>query len=49
VFVDDLVVNVRGAAAVGMVGVHHASTATTAAELAALFDADVIERGSRGG
>jgi epoxide hydrolase-like predicted phosphatase len=49
VFVDDLVVNVRGAAAVGMVGVHHASAATTAAELAALFDADVIEHGSRGG
>lgn len=37
VFVDDLAVNVRGAAAVGMCGVHHTDTATTLAELAVLF------------
>ena len=29
VFVDDLAANVRGAAAVGMVGVHHTDLATT--------------------
>jgi putative hydrolase of the HAD superfamily len=38
VFVDDLPANVRGAAAVGMVGVHHTSPATTLAELEILFD-----------
>lgn len=38
VFVDDLAPNVRGAAAVGMVGIHHVDAATTRAELAALFD-----------
>ncbi|MFF0816521.1 HAD-IA family hydrolase [Rhodococcus sp. NPDC003318] len=38
VFVDDLAVNVRGAVAVGMVGVHHTDTATTVAELRILFD-----------
>ena len=38
VFVDDLLLNVRGATAAGMVGVHHASAAATAAELAVLFD-----------
>jgi putative hydrolase of the HAD superfamily len=37
VFVDDLAGNVRGAAAVGMVGVHHQDPDTTLAELAALF------------
>lgn len=37
VFVDDIDVNVRGAAAVGMVGVHHVSYATTARELETLF------------
>jgi len=37
VFVDDLAVNVRGAAAVGMCGVHHTDVATTVAELEALF------------
>lgn len=37
VFVDDLAVNVRGAAAVGMVGVHHTDVATTADELEAIF------------
>jgi epoxide hydrolase-like predicted phosphatase len=37
VFVDDLAVNVRGAAAVGMCGIHHTDPATTLAELAALF------------
>jgi putative hydrolase of the HAD superfamily len=37
VFVDDLAPNVRGAVAVGMVGVHHIDTETTAAELEALF------------
>jgi putative hydrolase of the HAD superfamily len=38
VFVDDLPPNVRGAVAVGMVGVHHVDTATTLTELEALFD-----------
>ncbi|GGP69843.1 HAD-IA family hydrolase [Saccharothrix coeruleofusca] len=33
VFVDDLAVNVRGAAAAGMVGVHHRTPAETLAEL----------------
>lgn len=36
-FVDDLAPNVRGAAAVGMVAVHHRDAATTRAELEALF------------
>jgi HAD superfamily hydrolase (TIGR01509 family) len=38
VFVDDLPVNVRGAVAAGMVGVHHTSVRATVDELAALFD-----------
>ncbi|WP_086828432.1 HAD-IA family hydrolase [Allokutzneria sp. NRRL B-24872] len=38
VFVDDLAGNVRGAAAAGMVGVHHTSVAATITELEALFD-----------
>lgn len=37
VFVDDLAVNVRGAAAAGMVGVHHTSIAVTVGELAVLL------------
>jgi epoxide hydrolase-like predicted phosphatase len=37
VFVDDLRPNVRGAVAVGMVGVLHEDAATTTGELAALF------------
>lgn len=37
VMVDDLPPNVRGAAAVGMVGVHHRSAAETVAELEVLF------------
>lgn len=37
VFVDDAQVNVRGAVAVGMVGVRHESVAETVAELLALF------------
>ncbi|MFD4182607.1 HAD-IA family hydrolase [Rhodococcus sp. NPDC058514] len=38
VFVDDLAVNVRGAVAAGMVGVHHVDPETTASELQILFD-----------
>ncbi len=38
VFVDDLVVNVRGAVRAGMVGVHHQAVATTIEELEALFE-----------
>jgi epoxide hydrolase-like predicted phosphatase len=38
VFVDDLAPNIRGAVAVGMVGVHHVDTETTRTELEALFD-----------
>lgn len=37
VFVDDLAINVRGAAAVGMVGVHHTSVSVTVGELAVLL------------
>ncbi len=37
VFVDDLAVNVRGAAEVGMVGVHHRDVDSTLAELEILF------------
>jgi epoxide hydrolase-like predicted phosphatase len=37
VFVDDLATNVRGAAAVGMIGVHHTSLDTTLEELEILF------------
>jgi epoxide hydrolase-like predicted phosphatase len=38
VFVDDLPANVRGAVAVGMIGVHHTSLAETLEELEILFD-----------
>lgn len=41
VFVDDLVVNVRGAAAAGMVGVHHDVPRATRAELAVLFSIEM--------
>jgi HAD superfamily hydrolase (TIGR01509 family) len=37
VFVDDLAVNVRGAAKAGMVGVHHTSLPATVAELEVLL------------
>lgn len=37
VFVDDLAVNVRGAMAVGMIGVHHTHVESTVDELEALF------------
>lgn len=37
VFVDDLAVNVRGAARAGMVGVHHRSTRSTLEELEILL------------
>jgi putative hydrolase of the HAD superfamily len=37
VFIDDLSANVRGAAAVGMVGIHHIGVDTTIAELEALL------------
>lgn len=40
VFVDDLWSNIRGAVAVGMVGVHHVDGDVTVAELRILFDAD---------
>ncbi|MGW0175415.1 HAD family hydrolase [Rhodococcus sp. NPDC003322] len=40
VFVDDLMVNVRGAVAAGMVGVHHVDVDVTVAELRILFDPD---------
>jgi epoxide hydrolase-like predicted phosphatase len=38
VYVDDLEVNARGAAAVGMVGIHHTTLESTVAELEILFD-----------
>lgn len=37
VFVDDLAVNIRGAVAAGLVGVHHTSVPTTLTELNALL------------
>ncbi|CRK51450.1 conserved hypothetical protein [Rhodococcus sp. RD6.2] len=42
VFVDDLRVNVRGAVAVGMVGVHHVGVTATVGELRILFDAEDV-------
>jgi len=48
VFVDDLAVNVRGAAAVGMVGILHVSAEATAAEVDALFYSAFLTR-LRGG
>lgn len=41
VFVDDIGLNVRGAVAIGMVGIHHEDTETTAAELEALFGVEL--------
>jgi putative hydrolase of the HAD superfamily len=41
VFVDDLRGNVRGAAAVGIIGVHHRGYEETVAELRALFGIDL--------
>jgi putative hydrolase of the HAD superfamily len=38
VFVDDLAANIRGAAAVGMIGVHHTVAEDTIAELEILFE-----------
>ncbi|MFD4469031.1 HAD-IA family hydrolase [Rhodococcus sp. NPDC058505] len=46
VFVDDLIGNVRGAVAVGMVGVHHVGADATVEELRILFDS---EPGGAGG
>ncbi|KAF0962974.1 MULTISPECIES: HAD-IA family hydrolase [unclassified Rhodococcus (in: high G+C Gram-positive bacteria)] len=40
IFVDDLPVNVRGAVAVGMVGIHHVDGAATADEIAILLEVD---------
>jgi epoxide hydrolase-like predicted phosphatase len=45
VFVDDLAGNVRGAAEVGMVGVHHRDVRSTLAELEALFGFPFDEAG----
>lgn len=44
VFVDDLAINVRAAANVGMVGIHHHDTATTAQELETLFGLQLVLR-----
>lgn len=40
IFVDDLSVNVRGAVAVGMVGIHHVDGGATADEIAILLEVD---------
>ncbi|MBM4479552.1 HAD-IA family hydrolase [Rhodococcus hoagii] len=40
IFVDDLIGNVRGAVAAGMVGVHHADPESAAEEIAILLDSD---------
>ena len=40
VFVDDLAVNIRGAVAAGLVGVHHTAVPSTLAELTALLGVD---------
>ncbi|MFD9735534.1 HAD-IA family hydrolase [Umezawaea sp. NPDC059074] len=42
VFVDDLAVNVRGAAEAGMVGVHHTSVAATVGELEVLLGVPLL-------
>jgi FMN phosphatase YigB (HAD superfamily) len=47
VFVDDLIGNVRGAVAAGMVGVHHVDAATAAEEIAILLDSDSRESGAK--
>jgi len=43
VFVDDIRVNVDGAVAVGMIGVHHVAYSDTASELSSLFAADLAD------
>jgi HAD superfamily hydrolase (TIGR01509 family) len=43
VFVDDLPVNVRAAAELGLIGVHHRSYAETVAELEAIFAVPLAE------
>lgn len=48
VFVDDLEVNVRGAVAVGMVGVHHVRPEVTIEELSILFELDGSADDGRG-
>lgn len=45
VFVDDLEANVRGAAAAGLIGVHHRSYPETLRELEALFGLDLRAEG----
>lgn len=40
IFVDDLSANVRGAVAVGMVGIHHVDGGATADEIAILLEVD---------
>jgi len=47
VFVDDLIGNVRGAVAAGMVGVHHVEPAVAAEEIAILLDSDGRGSGPR--
>ncbi|MFI9385255.1 HAD-IA family hydrolase [Kutzneria sp. NPDC052558] len=44
VFVDDLAVNIRGAVAAGLVGVHHTAVAATLDELSTLLGVD-FDRG----
>lgn len=46
IFVDDMVGNVRGAVAAGMVGVHHTDPATAAEEIVILLGRDGWESGS---
>lgn len=41
VFVDDLVVNIRGAVTAGLVGVHHTGVPSTLAELTVLLGVDL--------
>jgi epoxide hydrolase-like predicted phosphatase len=48
VFVDDLAPNIRGAVAVGMVGVHHVTPQQTIEELEALFGIDLRANARRG-
>lgn len=42
VFVDDLVANVRGAAAAGMVGVHHVDPSVAVEEIGILLDSGIV-------
>lgn len=47
VFIDDTAINVEGARAVSMTGIHHTDRASTLGELAGLFGVDLSEYANR--